>query len=109
LVANLGRLNETEDTDRQGVFQILGVFENLLSFMPPLAEQTVNETTFLPWLLKRINKKEYDSNKQYASEVLAIMLQEGRTIAMKLGELEGMDTLLQVLAVSGQVDFSVPE
>lgn len=99
-MSNLGRLKETEDTDRQGVFQILGVFENLLSFMPPLAEQIVNDTTFLPWLLKRISEKEYDSNKQYASEVLAIIMQEGRAIALKVGELDGMNTLLMVLSVS---------
>ena len=99
LVSNLGRLDEKEDTDSQGVFHILGVFENLLSFMPPLAESIVENTTLLPWLLKRIAKKEYDSNKQYASEILSIILQEGRTIALKVGELEGMDTLLQVAAV----------
>lgn len=99
LVANLGRLDEKEDTDSQGVFHILGVFENLLSFMPPLAEQIVETTTLLPWLLKRISKKEYDSNKQYASEILSIILQEGRTVALKVQELQGLDSLLQVAAV----------
>ncbi|WWD06053.1 hypothetical protein V865_004138 [Kwoniella europaea PYCC6329] len=98
LVANLSRLNEEEETDSQGVFQILGVFENLLSFMPPLSEQIVNETNLLPWLLKRIQKKEYDSNKQYASEILAILLQDNRDIILKVGELDGMDILLQGLS-----------
>ncbi|WWD22882.1 hypothetical protein CI109_107377 [Kwoniella shandongensis] len=98
LVSNLSRLDEAEDTDRQGVFHILGVFENLLSFMPPLAEQIVFETTLLPWLIQRVLKKEYDSNKQYASEILAILLQDSREIVMKVAELEGMDALLQVLS-----------
>jgi beta-catenin-like protein 1 len=99
LVANLSRLDEKEDTDSQGVFHILGVLENLLSFMPPLAEQIVENTTLLPWLLKRVSQKAYDSNKQYASEILSIILQEGRSIALKVGELEGVDTFLQIVAV----------
>ncbi|WWC67148.1 uncharacterized protein I206_101055 [Kwoniella pini CBS 10737] len=98
LVSNLSRLNEEEETDSQGVFHILGVFENLLSFMPPLAEQIVSDTNLLPWLLKRIQKKEYDSNKQYASEILAILLQDNRDIILKVGELDGMDILLQGLS-----------
>ncbi|WVR03234.1 hypothetical protein IAU60_000225 [Kwoniella sp. DSM 27419] len=98
LVSNLSRLDESEETDSQGVFHILGVFENLLSFMPPLAEQITSGTALLPWLLKRITKKEYDSNKQYASEILAILLQENRDIIMRLGELDGLDALLQVLS-----------
>lgn len=99
LVSNLSRLDEKEDTDRQGVFQILGVFENLISFMPPLAEQVVAETKLLPWLLERIAQKEYDSNKQYASEIMAILLQQGRENVMKLAELDGMETMLKVLSV----------
>jgi beta-catenin-like protein 1 len=99
-VSNLGRLDEKEDADSQGVFHILGVFENLLSFMPPLAEQIVESTTLLTWLLKRIAQKAYDSNKQYASEILSIILQEGRAVALKVGELEGVDTFLQIAAVS---------
>ena len=93
-------MNEEEDTDRQGVFQILGIFENLLSFMPPLAEQIVSDTTLLQWLLKRVEKKEYDSNKQYASEVLAILLQDSRANSLRLAELDGVEVLLKVLSVS---------
>lgn len=100
LVSNLSRLDESEDTDSQGVFHILGVFENLLSFMPPLADQIVEGTALLQWLLQRIKKKEYDSNKQYASEIMAILLQDSRANVLKLGQLDGMDVMLQVLSVS---------
>lgn len=99
LVANLSRLNEAEEGDSRGVFNILGVFENLLSFMPPLADQVVAETTLMPWLLKRIAVKEYDSNKQYASQVLAILAQQSVENVQRLAELDGMDTLLTVLSV----------
>lgn len=99
LVANLSRLNEAEEGDSRGVFNILGVFENLLSFMPPLADQVVAGTTLMPWLLKRIAVKEYDSNKQYASQVLAILAQQSVENVQRLAELDGMDTLLTVLSV----------
>jgi beta-catenin-like protein 1 len=99
LVANLGRLNESEDTDSTGVHNILGVFENLLSFMPPLADQIVAETTLLPWLLKRVDTKGFDSNKQYASQILAIILQQSRENVLKLLELDGMQVMLKALSV----------
>ncbi|OWZ70372.1 beta-catenin-like protein 1 [Cryptococcus neoformans] len=104
LVSNLSRLDESEDTDSQGVFHILGVFENLLSFMPPLADQIVEGTALLQWLLQRIKKKEYDSNKQYASEIMAILLQDSRANVLKLGQLDGMDVMLQVLSQYLKVD-----
>lgn len=81
------------------MFQILGTFENLLSFMPPLADQIVADTPLLPWLLRRIAQKEYDSNKQYASEILAILLQQSRDNVLRLAELDGMETILSILAV----------
>jgi len=69
--------------------------------MPPLADQIVSDTTLLPWLLKRVGQKEYESNKQYASEILAILLQQSRANVMKLAGLDGMETMLKVLSVSG--------
>ena len=102
LVPNLTRLNEDEEeSDRTGVFNILGIFENILSFIPPLAVQVVNTTELLPWLLKRIAKeKTYDSNKQYASEILSILLQEEREVRLKFVELKGLDVVLEAVAVS---------
>lgn len=102
LVPNLSRLNEQdEESDRTGVYNILGIFENLLSFIPPLAIQVVNTTELLPWLLKRIAKEHaYDSNKQYASEILSILLQEEREVRLKFVELKGLDAVLEAVAVS---------
>lgn len=71
LVSLLERLKEDEEeADRQGVFQILGIFENFLSFEPSLAEKLGEKgVKGIEWLLKRLDVKEYDSNKQYTSEV----------------------------------------
>ncbi|KAJ8655628.1 hypothetical protein O0I10_008717 [Lichtheimia ornata] len=98
LVQNLGRLDENEEADRQGVFKILGILENLLGLDPQLAERIALKTEFLPWLLKRIQTKGYDSNRGYASEILSILLQDSRDIRLKLGELEGIDILLRALS-----------
>lgn len=100
LVANLTRLNESEEADSRGVHNILGVFENLFSFMPPLAETVVSDTTLLPWLLQRIAKKEFDSNKQYASEILAIIVQQSVENVARVLELDGLESMLGALAVS---------
>ncbi|KAG2188206.1 hypothetical protein INT44_000958 [Umbelopsis vinacea] len=98
LLQNLQRLDETEAADRQGVFNALSIFENLVSIDLKYAEIVVEKTDILPWLLKRINTKAFDSNRGYAVEILSILLQESRANRIKLGELGGIDVLLRVLS-----------
>lgn len=43
--------------------------------LPDVADMIGEKTTLLTWLLTRIQPKAFDSNKQYASEVLAILVQ----------------------------------
>lgn len=50
----------------------------MLGLDPQLAERIALKTEFLPWLLKRIQTKGYDSNRGYASEILSILLQDSR-------------------------------
>ncbi|GBB94760.1 hypothetical protein RclHR1_02410006 [Rhizophagus clarus] len=97
LVQNLSRLDEEEPADKQGVFNTLGIVENFTSFDPAISERIVRETNLLQWMLNRIKVKTFDSNKQYCSELLAILLQNSRANRLKLGELGGVDVLLQVL------------
>ena len=75
---NLGRLNEQEESDRQGVFKILGIFENIISLEPKYAQDIALKTDILPWLLKRLQVKGFDANIGYASEILSILLQDDR-------------------------------
>ena len=42
---------------------------------PEIAEQLVEKTRLLKWLLTRIRPREFDGNKQEASELLAILAQ----------------------------------
>ncbi|CAG8513996.1 20319_t:CDS:10, partial [Gigaspora rosea] len=97
LIQNLSRLNEDETNDKQGIFNTLGVIENFTSFDPSLSEKLVKDTSILQWILTRIKVRTFDSNRQYCSEILAILLQNSRANRLKLGELSGVDTLLQVL------------
>lgn len=54
----------------------------------------------MQWLLKRLRVKgPFDGNKLYASEVLSILLQNTPDNRQLLGDLEGIDVLLQQLAV----------
>lgn len=124
LVANLGRLNESEEAERAGVFHSLGtrvyalavvswltlldagLIENLISANPPTAALVVSTTTIVQWLLARIQLKggaDQFQNRQYASEILAILVQTesgNRTAVVKAG---GVDALLGTLSVRSLV------
>ncbi|PSR77278.1 hypothetical protein PHLCEN_2v7971 [Hermanssonia centrifuga] len=98
LVDNLKRLNETEESDRQGVFHILGIFENLVGFRPELSTELVSKTTLLQWLLSRIQSKSHEENRGYAAELLSILLQSNRANRLALGKLDGVEMFLKVLS-----------
>jgi beta-catenin-like protein 1 len=100
LVSNFGRLNEANESDLIGVYHALSVLENLASTVS-LAEKIGQDTAVLKWLLERIQKREspVSQNKQYAAEILAILLQSSAANRRKLCEQNGVDLLLQLLAV----------
>ncbi|KAF8544332.1 Catenin-beta-like protein [Trichophaea hybrida] len=99
LSQNLSRLNEGNESDRTGVYHTLSVFENLAS-QPSLAETMVKETDLFPWLLKRIQIREspLSQNKQYAAELLAILLQTSQANRKRITELDAVDLFLQLLS-----------
>lgn len=99
LVSNFSRLDEGNESDRSGIYHSLSVLENLAS-RESLAEKIGQETTVLSWLLQRIQKKEaaVSQNKQYAAEILAILLQVSAVNRRRLAEINGVDVILQLLA-----------
>lgn len=99
LVSNFSRFNESIDSDRSGVYHALSVLENLSSRVS-LVEKIGRDTSVLKWLLDRAQRKEspVSQNKQYAAEVLAILLQSSSFNRQQLTKLDGVDILLQVLA-----------
>ncbi|KAF8305019.1 DUF1716-domain-containing protein [Clavulina sp. PMI_390] len=98
LVANLSRMNEEEESDRQGVYHTLGIFENTIGFNPELATTVMQKTSILKWLLARIQWKKYDENKGYVAELLPILLQGSQENRLMFGKEKGLDVLLQVLS-----------
>lgn len=98
LVDNLSRLNEAEESDRQGVFHIIGVFENVLGFNPDLSEKLVSQTKIMNWLLERILWKVHDENRCYAAELLSILLQNSFANREELGKKDGVETMLKALS-----------
>ncbi|KAH7926758.1 DUF1716-domain-containing protein [Leucogyrophana mollusca] len=98
LVDNLSRLNEAEESDRQGVFHILGVFENVLGFNPDLSTLLVSKTKMMSWLLDRIQSKKHDENRGYAAELLSILLQNDVANRLEFGQRDGVETILKVLS-----------
>ncbi|KAI0638180.1 DUF1716-domain-containing protein [Trametes polyzona] len=98
LVDNLSRFNEEEESDRQGVFHVLGIFENLLGFNAELSTQLVAKTKILSWLLKRIESVKHDENRGYAAEILSIVLQNNRPNRLELGKQDGVETILKILS-----------
>ena len=109
LVSNLGRLDEGREADRSGVYHSLSVMENLAS-RTSLAEKIVQETGMMRWLLERTQKRErqVSQNKQYAAEVLAILLQSSQKNRQKFCQfidlesegrkVDAVEYLLQILS-----------
>lgn len=114
MVDNLSRLNEEEESDRQGVFHVLGkvdhlireiqltftgIVENFVSLIPSLATTVVSKTTMMQWLLKRIQGGKHNENRSYAAELLSILLQTNVDNKLALAKYDGVETLLKVLSV----------
>ncbi|KKY33728.1 hypothetical protein UCDDA912_g06327 [Diaporthe ampelina] len=107
LVSNLKRLNEDSDdeADRSGVYHALGVVENLCSKVAT-AEKIAKDDGLLKWLLARIQKREKvtTQNKQYAAEILAILVQTSSANRQRLAGKDAVDVILQLLAAYRKLD-----
>ncbi|KAI4247351.1 MAG: hypothetical protein LQ352_006173, partial [Teloschistes flavicans] len=99
LFDNITRLDETNESDRAGLYHILNVLENLSS-RSAISESVGKDTPFIPWLFKRMQHKEttVSQNKQYSAEILAILLQSSSLNRTKLIQADGVDILLQLLS-----------
>ncbi|KAJ8257313.1 hypothetical protein GJAV_G00184250 [Gymnothorax javanicus] len=99
MVQNMERLDEQVKEEADGVYNTLAIIENMAEFRPDLCTEAAQQGLMI-WLLKRIKAKmPFDANKLYCSEILAILLQNNDTTRELLGEVEGIDVLLQQLSV----------
>ncbi len=93
------RLDERVREDNDGVHMSLAIVENMCEYRGEEVTLKAGEQGLVTWLLKRVRVRQYDSNKLYSSEILAIILQDNETNQRHLGETEGgIDILLQSLA-----------
>ncbi|EDV41882.2 uncharacterized protein Dana_GF17276 [Drosophila ananassae] len=99
LVQNLERLNEKVKEEADGVHNTLAIIENLTEIDSEFVREAA-EQGLLAWLLKRLRgKSPFDPNKLYCSEILSILIQTENENRLLLGSLDGVDVLLQQLAV----------
>ncbi|OIV95690.1 hypothetical protein TanjilG_01484 [Lupinus angustifolius] len=99
LVQNLHRLSDSDPDEMSAVYATLATVENLIEVMPSVAELVCEKTKLMKWLLGKIKVREFDGNKQYASEILAILLQSSTANQKRLGQMNGVDVVLQAVAM----------
>lgn len=99
LVQNLARLDEGDPDESAAVYSTLATIENMIEVRPAVSESVCEKTKLLRWLLTRIKPREFDGNKQYATEILAILLQSSAANQRRLGQMNGVDTVLQAVAL----------
>lgn len=94
---NLIRMDESNESDRAGVYHVLEVLENVSS-RSAIFDSTSSK--LIPWLLDRVQRKESQTtqNKQFATEILAILLQSSSTCRDAFIAGNGIDLGLQLLS-----------
>lgn len=99
LVSNFSRLDEDDESDRNGVYYALGILENFCS-RSQVAVRIGNEKRLIQWLIQRIQRKEDNvtQNKQYAAEILAIVAQASEASKKALAEADAVESILQLVA-----------
>ena len=98
LVSNLERFDEKNKDEADGVHNALAIVENIIEVKPLISLDSTKQG-FLQWLLRRIKVKgSFDTNKLYAAELLSIFVQNSDENRKLLGDLDGIDILLQQLA-----------
>ena len=102
------RLDENTKDEAQAMFNSLSIIETMLEMTPTLADDA-SAQGLLAWLLRRVKSKQPGQVKSYAAEILAIVLQNSDGMKSAVGELEGIDTLLQQLSLFKRRDPSGPE
>ena len=72
-------MNDSDPDEMATVYSMLTTVENLVEVKPAVAKMVCERTKLLKWLPGKIKVREFDSNKQCTSEILAILLQNSAT------------------------------
>lgn len=103
LINCIGRASNSDDClgvheHVQHTVSLAVIQERAAEAIPRL--QTCFAVQLLKWILGKVKQRggEVDSNKQYTSELLAILMQHSEKNQTRLGEMNGIDTILQAIA-----------
>ena len=94
LMQHLGRLDEAEEEEAACVHHTLSIFESVLEAKPTAAADVAQQPGLLAWLLSRLKARAFHANKLFASELLAVLLQQNAANQRFLGEADGVLALL---------------
>jgi beta-catenin-like protein 1 len=109
LVQNMNRLSEADPDEATAIYATLTVIENLVEVKPAVAQLVCERTKLLRWLLTKIKVREFEGIKQYASEILAILLQNSTANQKRLGQMNGVDAVLEGVAMYKSKDPKTPD
>ena len=98
LAHNLARLNDADEDEAPAVHSTLTIFESVLEARPDTATALAQRTPLLPWLLNRVKARGFHANKLFASELLALLLQQQPSNQQHLGATDGVLALLTACA-----------
>ena len=105
IVQNFDRLDENLESDRAGVYHALSVLENLAS--NPVIAGKIGSDLVLNYLIRRIQAREktVSQNKQYAAEVLQVLVQSSSQIQDKLiKDNNGVDLMVTLVGAYRRLD-----
>ncbi|KAJ1528860.1 hypothetical protein ONE63_007232 [Megalurothrips usitatus] len=109
LVQNLERLDDSVKEESDGIHNTLAVFENITELRPEVCPDLAKQG-LMQWLMRRLRvKAPFDNNKLYASEILSILLQNTPENRQMIGDMDGIDVILQQLAFYKRHDPSSSE
>ncbi|KFD66414.1 hypothetical protein M514_05804 [Trichuris suis] len=106
MVNNLDRLDETIKDEADAVHNAFAVFENILEIRPEIADLLV-KNGLVTWILNRLKAKiPFDGNRLFCSEILAVLLQTSVSAREVVHDGNGIDILLQQMAMYKRTDPS---
>merc|ERR1712087_115834 len=97
-MAHMEKLDEGEEDDAAAVHATLSIFESMLEAKPDAAEMLAQKANVMKWLLARLKPRVFHANKLYASELLAVLLQQNTPNQLFLGQVDGILSLLTAAA-----------
>uniref|UniRef100_A0A6A7G4X4 Beta-catenin-like protein 1 n=2 Tax=Hirondellea gigas TaxID=1518452 RepID=A0A6A7G4X4_9CRUS len=95
LIQNLARLTGSEE-DVRGIYQTLGVLENITEIEPEYCLRLCNSTKILRFLVSNIQKNAFNENNFYCAELLAMFLNIQNSLSESVGKLNIVTILVEV-------------